>query len=100
MLTYKQFLRNELSDAKREIKNLEDALEKRESRLTYIEKESQIDTCKINNLRDTIKDFYYVLKTIKGISKDSSIQVLCTLKMEDIKRIPCVYSHEDEDEEE
>ena len=98
MLTYNKFLRNELSLVRSEKRNLEIALEKRDSNLNYTREELRINKDELNSLKNNVKDLYYVLKTIKSISEDSAIQVLCTIKMEDIKRIQGVYIHEDEEE--
>ena len=98
MTTYKQYLINELKTIRNEKRNLEITLEKRDSNSIFIREELRTSNAKVNDLKDTIKDFYYVLKTIKDISEDSAIQVLCTIKMEDIKRIQGVYIHEDEEE--
>lgn len=42
-------------------------------------------------LEDEIENVYQTLKTIKDITKDSTIKTLCILKMQDIKNISGVY---------
>ena len=42
-------------------------------------------------LEDELENVYQTLKTIKDITKDSTIKTLCILKMQDIQNISGIY---------
>jgi len=42
-------------------------------------------------LKDELENVYHTLKTIKDITKDSTIKTLCILKMQDIQNIDGMY---------
>jgi predicted nuclease with TOPRIM domain len=49
---------------------------------------------KNSRLSDEIENVYNLLKTIKDLTKDKTIETLCILKMADLKNISGVYIHE------
>lgn len=82
-----------------EIKHLETRLEDTQTRL----REAKVDIQELRTQRDFIykelKAIYNTLDTIKFVTKDATIKVLCNARMDDIKNVCGVYIPNKEGEE-
>ncbi len=84
------WLKNKFDDLVEENKDLHSKLHNLEEELARRSKERDF-------LYSEFKNIYALLKTIRGISKDKTIETLTILKMLDIKNIPYMYIDEDDD---
>ena len=84
------WLKNKFDYLVRENKDLHSNVNKLEEELARRNKERDF-------LQSELENIYALLKTIRGITKDKTIETLIILKMLDIKNIPNIYISDDDD---